>query len=165
MAAPGRSLAWVLLAAAWLAGCASLVPKLETPRLSLVGVKLLEAGLLEQRLEVRLRVENPNDRALPVRGLDLDFELGGEPFATGVSARSFTVPALGEAEFDMLITSNAATALLRLARAGDLRRETIDYRIRGKLSTSIGVLRSVPFDEKGSLPLRSLTGREREERI
>lgn len=143
-----------LLLAAALAACASIAPRLETPRLSVMGVKMLEASLFEQRFEVRLRVQNPNDLDLPVRGLDLEFELGGEKFATGVSAREFTVPALGEAEFDMLLTSNAATALLNLARAGEGKRESLDYVIKGKLRTSLGLLRTVPFEERGSVPLR-----------
>jgi len=123
-----------------------------------VGIQLQDASFFEQRLLVRLRVQNPNDLALPVRGLDVSFELDGEDFAQGVSARSFEVPALGEAEFDMLVTANAATALLRIFEKGKGKRvETLDYRIRGKLSTSLGLLRSVPFDERGTLSLDSLT--------
>ena len=153
-----RQLGVVAALAVIVAGCASLAPQLETPKLSLKGIRMQEASLFEQRFEVRLRVQNPNDLDLPVRGLDLEFELGGEKFATGVSAREFTVPALGEAEFDMLVTSNAATAILNLVRAGESRRETIDYRISGKLRTKLGLLRTVPFEEKGTLPLRGIMG-------
>lgn len=155
-----RALAGVMalaLAAGWLAGCASILPKLETPRLSLVSVEMAEATLFEQRLVVRLRVQNPNDLVLPVRGLTVDFELAGEDFAQGISARAFDVPAFGEAEFDMMVTANAATALLRVLTQSDARkREALDYVIRGKLSTSLGLLRSVPFEERGQIPLKSL---------
>lgn len=158
----GPALAALLAAAALTsAGCSSLVPKLETPRLSLVGLEMTEVTLFEQRLQVRLRVQNPNDIALPVRGLSVNFELGGEEFAQGVTARAFEVPAFGEAEFDMMITANAASAILRLVNAGrdrDKPRDSIDYRISGKLSTRLGLLRSVPFDERGSIPLRQLMG-------
>ena len=64
-ATPG--LAMVLL----LGGCTSLGAKLEAPRLSLVGIQLQEASFFEQRLRVRLRVQNPNDLVLPVRGIDV----------------------------------------------------------------------------------------------
>lgn len=151
----------LVLCGALVAGCSSLVPKLETPKLSLVGIELTEATLFEQRLRVRLRVQNPNDITLPVRGIHVNFELGGEEFAEGVTARAFDVPAFGEAEFDMLVTANAATAILRIVNAGKDRegpRDSIDYRISGKLSTSLGLLRSVPFEEKGSIPLRQLRG-------
>ena len=157
--AAGTARRWALatLALVVLAGCTSLGAKLETPRVSLVGIQLQEASFFEQRLRVRLRVQNPNDLVLPVRGIDVQFELDGEDFAQGVSERAFDVPALGEAEFDMLVTANAATALLKILdkdRGGRL--EALDYRIRGKLSTSLGLLRSVPFDERGQIDLDSL---------
>ncbi len=52
-----------------LGGCSLFVPKLETPQLSVVNVELQKADLWEQRMKVRLRVVNPNDRPIPVKGL------------------------------------------------------------------------------------------------
>lgn len=147
----------VALVALALGACAALGTNLETPKLSLVGIQMHDATFFEQRLLVRLRVRNPNDLVLPVKGLTVNFELDGVDFAEGVSARAFDVPALGEAEFDMLVTANAATALLEIF--GKDRRKSskeIDYRISGKLNTSIGLLRSVPFDERGKVSLDSL---------
>ena len=144
------------LAAVLLSGCAGLGTKIETPHVSFVGIKALEAGLFEQRLEVRLKVQNPNNLKLPVNGLDVDVDLAGEPFAHGVSAREFTVPANGEAEFDMIVTANAASALIKIAGGDRKSRENIEYRLKGKLSTRLGMLRSIPFDEKGSLPIASI---------
>ena len=142
-----------------LVACAGLGTKLETPRVSFVGVKALEVNILEQKLEVRLRVRNPNQRDIPVNGLDVDVELAGEPFAHGISARDFTVPANGEAEFDMIVTANAATALLRILGSDRKSREAVEYRLKGKLSTHLGMWRSIPFDETGTLPIGSITGK------
>jgi len=144
-----------------LAGCAGLGTQLETPEITFVGIRAVEASLFEQKLEVRLRVLNPNTMALPVNGLDIDMELAGEPFATGVSARDFVVPAHGEAEFDMIVTANAATALLKIAGGDRKSREEIGYRLKGRLSTKLGLLRSIPFEESGTLPLGDLTGKRR----
>lgn len=146
-----------------LAGCAGLGTQLESPRVSVVGIRAVKADLFEQRLEVRLRVENPNALDIPVRGLDVSVELAEEPFAQGTSAREFTVPAHGEAEFDMLVTAHAATALLRIASAGRAEREQIGYRLSGKLSTRLGLLRSIPFEETGTLPLGDLGSRKRKD--
>jgi hypothetical protein len=88
-------------------------------------------------------------------------ELAGEPFATGVTAREFVVPAHGEAEFDMIVTANAATALLKIAGGDRKSREEIGYRMKGRLSTKLGLLRSIPFEESGTLPLGDLTGKRR----
>ncbi|HEY7753258.1 MAG TPA: LEA type 2 family protein [Steroidobacteraceae bacterium] len=143
------------------AGCAGLGAKLESPRVSVVGIRALEANLFEQTLEVRMRVQNPNALDIPVRGLDVEVELAEEPFAQGISARQFTVPARGEAEFDMIVTAHAATALLRIATASRQEREQVGYRLKGKLSTKLGMLRSIPFEETGTLPLGELTGKKR----
>lgn len=62
-----RGLTALLAALVSVAGCASMYPRLETPRLSLVSVEMAEATLFEQRLVVRLRVQNPNSIALPVQ--------------------------------------------------------------------------------------------------
>ena len=138
-----------------LSGCAALVPQLETPKLSVVNVEVTKTELWEQRMRVRLRVQNPNARSLPVQGLSAKLEVAGEEFATGVSAASFEVPALGEAEFDMDMTAHRAGALIQLlGRKGDAVGDAIDYRVTGKLSLSSGLLRSIPFEEKGSFNLK-----------
>lgn len=146
------------LAAVALAGCASLPTNLKTPEVSFVSLRAVEASVFEQKLEVRMKVRNPNAIELPVNGLDVDMELAGEPFARGVSAREFVVPANGEAEFDMNVTANAMNALLRIA--GD-RSGAVDYKLKGKLSTKIGLLRTIPFEESGRVPVTDLLGRKR----
>jgi LEA14-like dessication related protein len=140
-----------------LVACAGVGTKLETPHVAFVGLKALEASIFEQRLEVRLRVQNPNQIEIPVNGLDVDVELAGEPFARGISAREFTIPANGEAEFDMIVTANAATALIKILGSDRKSREAIEYRLKGKLSTRLGMFRSIPFEETGTLPIGSIT--------
>lgn len=138
-----------------LTGCAAFGSRLEAPHLSIVGVELMKSDFWEQRLRVRLRVQNPNDRVLPVKGLTVALELQGEDFARGVSAERFEVPAFGEAEFDMNVTANAASALLRLlGRGEEFSGETVAYRLTGKVSLASGVLRSIPFEEEGRIRLR-----------
>lgn len=149
-----------LAASLALAGCSALPINLETPEVSVVGIRGLEANFFEQRLEVRMLVKNPNAVELPVKGLDVDVELVDEPFAKGVSAREFVVPAKGEAEFDMIVTANAANAILKILSSGDQNGE-IGYKLKGKLSTQLGLLRSIPFEESGSLPVSDLLGKKR----
>ena len=148
---PMRSLSPLLLAVA-LSGCALFVPKLETPRLSIVDLEVRKAGFIEQQLRVRVRVENPNDRSLPVKGLSYTVYLGGQEFATGVSDTSFVVPALGTAEFNMDVTANAAGALFAIVSRP--RGQGIDYRMKGRVDLSQGWLRSIPFEQSGTFTLR-----------
>ena len=142
------------LAALVLSGCASLAPRLETPELSVIGVEVLDAQLFEQRFNVRMRVQNPNDRALPIRGLTYTKELNGQDFGRGMTAQAFTVPALGEAEFDVVVTTNLATSLLRLLPQLEKNPEAVEYRLKGRVSTDLPFLRSIPFTMEGSLSMR-----------
>jgi LEA14-like dessication related protein len=145
----------LFIAAPTLLACSYLSPKLETPRLSIVSVEVVKSEMFEQRLKVRMRVQNPNDRALPVKGLVYDMEVAGEQFAHGISANAFTVPAFGEAEFDMNVTANLAGALFKLIGSRDaLNGEAIGYRIAGKVALASGMLRTIPFQETGTFKLR-----------
>ena len=147
---PMRSVPLLLLAVA-LSGCALFVPKLETPRLTIVDLEVRKAGFIEQQLQVRVRVENPNDRSLPIKGLSYTVYLSGQEFATGVSDASFVVPALGTAEFNMDVTANAAGALFAIL--GKPRGHGIDYRMQGRVELSRGWLRSIPFEQSGTFTL------------
>ena len=142
----------LLLVAVALSGCALFVPKLETPRLAIVDIEVRRANFMEQQLRVRMRVENPNDRSLPVKGLSYTVYLGGQEFATGVSDASFVVPALGTAEFDMDVTANAAGALFSIL--GKPRGQGIDYLMNGRVELTHGWLRSIPFQQRGTFTLR-----------
>ena len=113
-----------------IAGCSTLVPKLEAPRLSIVNIELLKSDLLQQQLRVRMRVQNPNDRALPIRSITYSIEVAGEEFAHGDSDRNFIVPALGETEFDVNVTANAASCCCGWLEAGAAAGSTIAWSAR-----------------------------------
>ena len=137
-----------------MSGCSFFLPKLETPKLSVVNVELQKSDLWEQRLKLRMRVENPNDRPIPVKGLTVTLDVQEQEIAHGVSGAAFNVPALGEAEFDMNMTANMAGALLKLLGSSNQLRDSVDYRIKGKLSLSEGLFRSIPFEDRGSVRLK-----------
>ena len=135
---------------AWLPGCA--LTRLEPPRLQVVDVSLLGGDLLKQQLRFRMRVHNPNDVELPVRGISYEVQLAGETFANGESERDFLVPALGETEFSVDVTANAAAALLRVL--GNRDRGDPAWRILGKVRLAKGMIKTIPFDHSGTLKLR-----------
>jgi LEA14-like dessication related protein len=146
----------ILVALLALSGCSLFVPKLETPKLSVVNVQIVKSSLWQQQLRVRMHVDNPNDRALPIKGLTYVLEVNGQDFAHGESAASFVVPALGEAEFDMNVTANLAGTLITLLGHGsDALGQSVVYHLSGKVSLSEGWLRSVPFDQHGTFKLQN----------
>ena len=144
-------LAPALLAAA-LGGCAWFTPNLHSPRLSVLGVQVVRADFWQQQLKVRLRVSNPNDISLPIESLQYALSLNGHRVADGRSARRFTVPPHGTAEFNTEVTTNMAGALFTLFSQGSAR--AVTYRLRGKVELARGLLRELPFNERGQFVLK-----------
>ena len=135
-----------------LSACTAFAPKLETPKLSIVNVELVKGDLFEQRLRARIRVENPNDRELEVKGITYTIEVGGEEFGRGISGSSFTVPRLGEAEFDMLVSTNFVSGFARLlSRVGGGKLENLDYEIAGHVMLDKGFVKKIPFSKSGQV--------------
>jgi LEA14-like dessication related protein len=128
-------------------------PKFARPNLSVTSIQLVSGNLLQQNFLVKLNIQNPNDRALPVTGLHAELNVAGERLASGVSNRPFVVPAFGETQFDMTITANAALALLQLMQRKDTQRDSIDYDMTGAASIDLPFLRDLPFKQHGSLSL------------
>ncbi len=136
-------------AALLLWGCAVLGPKFEKPSLAVSDIRMLEGNLFSQTFLVTLRIQNPNDQALPVKGLWADLKVGGEPFASGVTSRAFTVPALGESEFELRVNANLAVGVLKLLSSSQDRHSAINYELDGKVSVDLPFMRSIPFHENG----------------
>jgi LEA14-like dessication related protein len=116
-------------------------------------MKVQSADIFSQRLQMRMLVQNPNDRELPIKGITYRIDVNDAKLGQGQTDSSFVVPAMGEAEFDLQFTANLATAVAKLlsrrASSG-----TIDYRLRGEVALSSGFLRRIPFDERGSVKLK-----------
>ncbi len=135
-----------------LSACAGLPTRTEAPRVSLVNLQLLGAELLEQRYGMTLRVQNPNDFPLRIRGVDFHLEVNGEHFADGVGNQALDIPAFGEARMELQVSSNLWRLLQQIRDMGEGRRQELSYRVHGRISLS-GALGRIPFENKGSIPL------------
>ena len=142
----------LLLALCGLAsGCASVVPHLKAPDLKVVGLNFLGGDNRHQQLRLRIQVTNPNDRQIAVRAIDYQVALAGSHFAEGNSAEPFTIPALGQSEFNLNV--NADVAALVSVVGAHLNDTTLDYELTGTLHLAEGLLREIPFKNRGKLPL------------
>ncbi len=138
-----------------LGGCASLMPKLEPPRLSVTSVRFMHGNLQRQQIQLTVHVVNPNNRALAVRAITINLDLAGLAFATGVSDAAFTLPALGQTDFTLDVTANAATALVIVAAS--MAHRVVDYRAYGEVHLQKGLVqglvRNLHFNQSGRVRL------------
>lgn len=134
-----------------LAACSGL-GDLQTPQLEVLGVQMMSTDMFAQRFTVRMHVQNPNNMELPVKGIDYTLLLMGDLFAEGKTNEPFVLPALGEAEFDMTVTTNFVSSLGRLiSRVGGGKLEDIDYELAGTLFVDKGMVRKIPFNKRGTV--------------
>ena len=148
---PARFSAFALILA--LGACSLLAPKINRPNISVVGIEMRSGNLLSQNFAVKLHIQNPNYRDLPVSGLHVELRVGGDQIASGVSDHAFIVPAFGESDFDMTITANVALAFLKLSDKLNQNAEAIDYELTGAASIDLPFLRNLPFHQSGSFSL------------
>jgi LEA14-like dessication related protein len=149
-------------ATALLAACATNMADLVPPRIQILGIQVLSTDMFAQKFKARLQVQNPNELELPVRGIDFQVMILGDRFAEGVSNDQFVIPALGEAEFDLTITTSFVSAFGRLiSRMGGGKLENLDYEIVGTLYVDKGMMKKIPFNNKGTLDFgRTLDSRK-----
>jgi LEA14-like dessication related protein len=133
--------------------CAHLGAGLESPKVRVDSLQLLEPRGISQRFLIGLRVINPNDRALPVRGLSYTLALNGYDLLEGVSGR---VPVL-EPFSETLIQVEAATDLVAALRllnnlAQPDAGQNISYALTAKISVQ-GLPGRLTVKEAGDVPL------------
>jgi LEA14-like dessication related protein len=132
-----------------LGGCA--LTSLQTPTITPQTVELTDAGLDQQQFRVQIHVQNPNDRPLPIKSVSCTLQVEGVDVGKGKSTEPFTVPAHGEADFDMIVSTNFAATVPGLLRqiiaGGQLPR----YQFSGWVNPDITLIPPIPFSKSGQL--------------
>jgi LEA14-like dessication related protein len=134
------------------AGCSSLLPQLKAPDLKVTALNYLSGDSRHQQLRLRIHVTNPNNRQIAVSAIDYELTLAGAHFANGNSAAPFTVPPLGETDFDLNVNADIGS-LVKVVGA-HLGEPSLDYQVSGTLHLAEGLIREIPFKSHGLLPMR-----------
>ena len=143
---------WIFVAIAplLLQGCAALQQK-DPLNVAVAGIEPLQGQGLELRLEVKLRVQNPNDAPVEYDGVAVEMDVQGKTFATGVADVAGSVPRFGESVIAVPVTISAfrmARQVMGAMKGGGLDR--IDYEMKGKLGGGFSPTR---FATRGSFDL------------
>src|SRR5262245_2026224 len=137
------------------AGCLGLpnpLTRVDAPSLLLVDVRPIQGGDFEQRLELDLLVQNPNNFEVVLDGMRLQLEINGQRLAQAVSGQSVSIGRLGEQR----VTLQASVTLLDVARsllslAGRERNGALTYRVAGDAFVTKPRSTRVSFDNSGEV--------------
>lgn len=141
-----------------LAACASLIGPVENPRISVTSLRVLPPAGSEQRLEVGLRVINPNSFALEASGLVVEVAFNDVRVLSGVQAAPPPVPAYGEAQFTVNLSASLFDGI-RLVRAlMEHPDDPLRYRLEARLDLELPLARTLTILEQGEISARPPAG-------
>lgn len=145
----GLLLALMLLG---VSGCASVLPQIEAPKVSMESFRPLPGRQGAPRFEVKLRVQNPNSMALDVAGISYTIDLLGAELISGVSR---DVPRI-EGYSEEMVTLEAGVNLLQMLRLvgslDKLNKNSVDYRFSAKIDFN-GLVPTQRIEESGQFSL------------
>lgn len=147
-----RSLIPALVLALAGLGCATLNPEdVIPPDVHVSNLKFLEATVFEQRMQIDLRVSNPNDFDLPIDGLRFELRLQDQVVARGVSDESVKIPRLGDGVVPVITTTSSVALIKQVMNAP--RDGRMPYELKGTVYLKGFGKRKVEFEESGVMPL------------
>lgn len=143
--------AWSLAVAALaLSGCAGMAERGDAVSVTVSDLRMGTAGLLEQQYFVTLRIQNPNDRDLAIKGVVFQLDINDKAFAKGTTGQAVTVPRFSTATVEVETLSTLGS-ILRQVGGGSMP-EQFRYRIKGRLYQE-GTGGPLSFDDRGELKL------------
>jgi hypothetical protein len=135
-----------------LAGCASLAPELDPPKISVLSFKSLPRDGGAPKFEIKLSVLNPNKQTLDIAGISYSVALLDKELITGVTNDVSPIAGYGEG----IVTLNAELQLLELVRLvtslGSAGSKPLAYRFSAKIDFN-GFIPTQRIEESGEIKL------------
>lgn len=149
-----RSLILLMAAALASTACSWLQHK-DPPQVTLVGVDPSSGEGFESRMQLKLRVQNPNDAPIDYHGVYVELDVQGKSLGSGVSNQAGTVPAFGETMITVPVTISIwSMAGQAMGLFSGKSMDKVTYAMRGKLSG--GTSGTVQFKSQGEVNLSDL---------
>ncbi len=136
-------------------GCALMYRDLQEPRIQLISVAPEQISFSGVKLICRLRIDNPNDVSIPIKGGKFNLEVEGTQVAQGALVDGFTIDARSSELVEVVVDVDSGRTIalaIQLLSAGE---QDLEYALTGYVDVSISVLGRVRFNETGSVPLLS----------
>jgi LEA14-like dessication related protein len=151
MAGKPRIIVCLAIAGLFLSGCAGVSTRLDPPRVGIADLRLVDASLLSQTYRIRLNVQNPNSADLPIQGMTYELRFNDQPFASGASGQSVTVPRYGTEVVEVEAIGTLVDIFRQLTGLQGARAQTFRYSLKGRVDLRGGT--RLPFDQTGEISL------------
>ena len=132
-------------------GCANLSQR-DPLYIDVAGIEPVPGEGMELVLDVRVRVQNPNDTPVEYNGVALVLDVNDRRLASGVSSEVGTVPRYGEIVFTIPVTVSAFNVARQIYGAVNAENPNeVRYSVRGKLEG--GLFGTKRFHDEGTFSL------------
>jgi len=145
--------AMVLLVVLSVTSCSTLPKDFETPRVNIANLTPKDMALFEQRFDVQLRIQNPNDMDLVIKGIRCDIDLNDREFGNGLSGENVTIPRFGSEIVNVEVITSLGSFLRQVQDLSNSPGSKFRYRLKGTAFVESPSNFKVPFDEKGEIDL------------
>ncbi len=143
----------VTLLLATLSGCASLYRDLEQPTVRLISVVPQQVSFSGLKLLCQLRIDNPNDVSIPIKGGKFNLEVENTQVASGALIDAFTIARQSSELVDVVINVDSGRSLALAAQLLGGGKQELSYALTGYVDVAIAVLGRVRLNETGSVQL------------
>lgn len=143
----------VPLAVLCLTACATMPPDIEPPRISIANIAPKDVAVFEQRFDVQLPIQNPNNQALEINGLRCDIELNDKEFGNGMSGQKVKIPRFGSEVVNVEVITGLGSFLRQFQEFNKLGVGKVRYRLKGTAFVEAPSSFKLPFDEKSEFDL------------
>jgi LEA14-like dessication related protein len=139
--------------ALFVAACSTMPKDFEPPRVHITDMTAKDVAIFEQRFDVKLRIQNPNNTDLSINGLKFDIDLNEREFATGMSGQRLIVPRFGSEVVDVDIFTTLGSFLRQVQNLSSGSAQKVRYRLKGTAYVDSPGTFKAPFDESGEIDL------------
>jgi LEA14-like dessication related protein len=153
---------WAALFPLIIAACSTMPRDFETPKFSIADIAPKDMTLMEQRFDVKVRIQNPNNFDLGINGVRFDIALNGKEFGTGMSGAKVTVPRFGSE----VISGEVITGLgsiLRQVQGFTSGITKVQFSLKGKAFAESPASFTIPFEDIGDVDLNFGSSTEKQQ--
>lgn len=135
------------------AACSTMPKEYEMLRVHIADMSPKDMAIFEQRFDVKLRIQNPNEVEFSINGLKFDIELNERDFANGMSGEHVVVPRFGSEVVNVEVFTTLASFLRQIQDFSGGAGPKVRYRLKGTAFVDAPGSFKAPFDEKGEIEL------------